>query len=89
MVSAALNGDLDHVNVQPHPIFKVLVPDAVPGVSVELLNPRTLWSNPVAYDEQARELVRQFVENFKQFSHAHPNIHCCRTKLCIMVEPQS
>ena len=72
MVSTALNGDLEGVNYTPHPIFKVLVPDAVPGVPSEILNPKNVWDDPTAYDQQAQELARQFVENFKQFTAVRP-----------------
>lgn len=67
MVSAALNGELDTVNYVPHPIFKVLVPDAVPGVPSEVLNPHRTWDDLNAYNAQAQELARRFMQNFAQF----------------------
>ena len=69
MITAALNGDLDKVNYKPHPIFKVLVPETVPGVPTEVLDPRNTWDDPEAYDQQAQELAVRFVENFEQFAH--------------------
>ncbi len=33
MVSAAVSGDLDQVKFNPHPVFKVLIPATIPGVS--------------------------------------------------------
>ncbi|NKB18278.1 MAG: phosphoenolpyruvate carboxykinase (ATP) [Pseudanabaena sp. CRU_2_10] len=74
MVSAALNGDLERVNYKPHPIFKIAMPESVPGVPGEMLDPRNAWDDPEAYDEQARELARQFAENFKQFNAARQEI---------------
>ena len=74
MVSAALNGELERVGYQPHPIFKVLVPETVPGVPSKILNPQNTWDDPVAYEEQAIELARRFVENFKQFPEARREI---------------
>jgi phosphoenolpyruvate carboxykinase (ATP) len=74
MVSAALNGSLDEVAYTPHPIFKVLVPDRVPDVPPEILNPRHAWDDPVAYDQQAKDLAHQFRENFQQFTAARPEI---------------
>jgi phosphoenolpyruvate carboxykinase (ATP) len=32
-----------------------------------LLDPRQTWADPVAYDEQAVELVGMFVKNFEQY----------------------
>lgn len=74
MVSAALNGDLDNVKYTPHPVFQILVPERVPGVPTEILNPRNAWEDAEACDQQAQELARQFVENFKQFGSVRPEI---------------
>ncbi|MGK7874807.1 MAG: phosphoenolpyruvate carboxykinase (ATP) [Xenococcaceae cyanobacterium] len=74
MVAAALNGNLDRVSYKPHPIFKVLVPETVPGVPREILDPRKTWDDPEAYDQQAQELASRFVENFKQFTTARREI---------------
>ena len=40
MVSAALNGELEKATFTPHPIFKVLVPDAVTGIPAAILDPK-------------------------------------------------
>jgi phosphoenolpyruvate carboxykinase (ATP) len=74
MVSAALNGDLDQVNCKPHPIFKVLVPEKISGIPAKILDPRKTWEDGGAYDQQAQELARRFVENFKQFTGASREI---------------
>lgn len=74
LVSAALNGNLERVKFTPHPVFKVLMPTAVPGVPKDILNPPQTWDDPDAYDQQARELATQFVENFRQFKTARPEI---------------
>jgi len=74
MVSAALNRELEAVNFHPHPIFKVLIPDTVPGVLSELLDPKRMWQDGVAYDQQAKALARQFAQNFQQFSNVRPEI---------------
>ena len=67
MITAALEGKLDDVEYAAHPVFGVMVPQAVPGVPSEVLNPKDTWSDPVAYDAQASKLAAAFVENFKQF----------------------
>lgn len=68
MVSAALSGELNHARFHPHPIFKVLVPEAVPGVDSDILDPQNTWSDPIAYEQQAQALAKKFVKNFRQFS---------------------
>lgn len=67
MVSAALNGELNNVSFHPHPIFKILVPDTIPGVESDILDPEKTWSDPAAYEQQAKVLAKRFVENFKKF----------------------
>ncbi|MDQ3778574.1 MAG: phosphoenolpyruvate carboxykinase (ATP), partial [Actinomycetota bacterium] len=44
------------------------VPVSVPGVVSSLLDPRSTWSDPDAYDRKARELARLFRDNFQQFA---------------------
>ncbi|WP_432812365.1 phosphoenolpyruvate carboxykinase (ATP) [Pantanalinema sp. GBBB05] len=84
MVSAALNGDLDQVPYTPHPIFKVLVPETVPGVPASVLDPRQTWADPVAYDHQAQQLAQQFVRNFEQFTDAAPEIAAAGPEITIV-----
>ncbi len=67
MVAAALSGELNHVAFHHHPIFKILVPESVPGVDSKILDPQKTWSDPLAYEEQAIALAKRFVENFKRF----------------------
>lgn len=67
MITAALEGKLDEVELKTHQIFGVQVPQTCPSVPAEVLNPRSTWSDPSAYDKQAHELALAFVKNFKQF----------------------
>jgi phosphoenolpyruvate carboxykinase (ATP) len=68
MVRAALAGELDHVPTTRDGFFGLDVPTTVPGVAPELMNPRATWSDPEAYDAQARKLAAMFVKNFEQFA---------------------
>ena len=67
MLSAALDGRLDEAEYRVDPIFGVEVPVEVPGVDAKLLDPRSTWSDPEAYDRKARELARMFRDNFAKF----------------------
>lgn len=68
MITAALTGQLDEVEYQPHSVFGVSVPLAVPGVPTELLDPRRTWASPTAYDQAAQALAAKFVANFKKYA---------------------
>lgn len=67
MIAAALAGQLDQVRYRRDESFNVDVPATCPGVPDAVLDPRSTWPNPQAYDEQARKLARMFVDNFKAF----------------------
>jgi phosphoenolpyruvate carboxykinase (ATP) len=67
MIRAALTGGLDGVGFEVDPFFNLEVPRTCPDVPSEVLNPRSTWSDPAAYDAQARKLAQMFVENFKKF----------------------
>jgi phosphoenolpyruvate carboxykinase (ATP) len=43
------------------------VPLDVEGIPPHLLDPRRTWSDKLAYDTQARQLVAMFAENFRKF----------------------
>jgi phosphoenolpyruvate carboxykinase (ATP) len=70
MISAALSGELERVAFHHHPIFKILVPESVPGVDRDILDPEKTWSDRAAYEQQAKALAKRFGENFKQFHQA-------------------
>ena len=67
LLSAALDGSLNHVEFRKDENFGFDVPVAVPGVETSILNPRGTWADPDAYDAQARKLVGMFVANFEKF----------------------
>jgi phosphoenolpyruvate carboxykinase (ATP) len=68
LLSAALSGDLTDVEYRTDPVFGFDVPVAVPGVDAKLLDPRSTWADPEAYDAKATQLAAMFRENFAKFS---------------------
>ena len=73
MVRAALSGALDDIPTITDPIFRVEIPTSCPGVPADVLQPRTTWSDPEAYDRQAAALARMFAENFVAFADGVPD----------------
>ncbi|UCG33286.1 MAG: phosphoenolpyruvate carboxykinase [Phycisphaerales bacterium] len=67
LLNAALSGALAGVKMETDPLFGFQVPQEASGVPTEVLNPRGTWSDPAAYDQQARKLAGMFRENFGQF----------------------
>ncbi|MFN4083685.1 MAG: phosphoenolpyruvate carboxykinase (ATP) [Bacteroidia bacterium] len=68
MITAALNGDLNNVAYELHPVFGYQMPKSCPNVPEELLNPRNTWDDKAAYDMQANKLANMFVKNFEQYA---------------------
>ena len=46
----------------------------MPSVDPSLLDPRSTWGEPAAYDAKARALARMFHENFKKFEDVEPEV---------------
>jgi phosphoenolpyruvate carboxykinase (ATP) len=67
MVRAAIAGKLYGVETHPDPVFGLNVPESVPGVPDEILDPSETWDDREAYEEQARKLASLFKDNFSKF----------------------
>ena len=68
MITAALNGKLDDVSYENHPIFGLAMPTTCENVPTELLNPKNTWTDQSAYDIKANELAEAFVKNFEKYA---------------------
>jgi phosphoenolpyruvate carboxykinase (ATP) len=71
---AALSGRLDDVRYRTDPVFGFEVPVAVPGVDSSLLDPRSTWHDPAAYDAKASELAAMFHANFSAFENVDADV---------------
>ncbi len=65
LLAAVLSGELDEAEYRVDPVFGFEVPIAVPGVEPALLEPRSTWADPGAYDAKAAVLATMFRENFE------------------------
>lgn len=68
MITAALEGKLDNVDYETHPVFGVAMPVSCEGVPSEVLNPRNTWADKEAYDEKAKFLAGLFLKNFEKYA---------------------
>lgn len=68
MITAALNGELDKVAYESHPVFGLQMPTTCPEVPSEILNPRNTWADKNAYDAKSNDLAAKFVKNFEQYA---------------------
>jgi phosphoenolpyruvate carboxykinase (ATP) len=68
MITAALEGALDNMEYEVHPVFGMKMPLSCPGVPSEILNPRNTWADKAAYDTMAKNLAGQFIKNFEKYA---------------------
>jgi phosphoenolpyruvate carboxykinase (ATP) len=74
MLEAALSGQLEGVETETHPVFRVRVPTSCPGVPADFLDARGMWADEAAYDRAARDLSGRFNENFKKFERVDSEV---------------
>ena len=67
LLSSALDGGLNRIEMSHDNIFGLEVPVQCPGIPNEILNPRGTWADKSAYDDTARDLIGRFHDNFAQF----------------------
>ena len=67
IVRAIVEGRLEAVGTHRDPVFGLNIPDAVPQVPAEILDPRGSWPKPEDYDRQALKLKDMFEEYHRTF----------------------
>jgi phosphoenolpyruvate carboxykinase (ATP) len=73
MITAALEGKLNMIEYDQHPVFGMMIPTECPGVPAEILNPRNTWADKNAYDEKAKYLAGLFIKNFEKYKDGVSN----------------
>lgn len=74
IVAAILDRRLEKVTRARHALFGLEMPTECPGVPKEVLEPRTAWKDPAAYDLKARHLVGLFNEHFAEYESLVPEL---------------
>lgn len=67
IIEAIHSGQLAPQSVRRDAIFGLDIPNACPSIPSHMLNPRSAWASPEAYDKTARNLANLFRQNFKKF----------------------
>ncbi len=70
LLAAVLNGSLRNARYVQDPFFGLMLPQDVPGIPNEVLDPRQAWPDRAAYDRAAQDLVGRFERNFETFQGA-------------------
>ena len=72
IIDAIHSGSLDNVKTHPSPLFNLGIPDTVPGVQTDILDPEKTWSNKEEFKKTLTKLAASFVENFHKFEDKTP-----------------
>lgn len=67
MISSILEGELEKVDYEQHPIFGLYMPKYCKGVPTEMLDPMNTWLQKGAYVSKAIQLAHSFHLNFDKF----------------------
>jgi phosphoenolpyruvate carboxykinase (ATP) len=68
MLTSILEGKLDNVEFEQHPIFGLNMPKECENVPSEILNPMNSWEDKSAYVTKAIHLAHSFHLNFEKFA---------------------
>jgi len=67
MISSILNGELEKVDYEQHPIFGLYMPKYCHDVPTEMLDPMNTWLQKGAYISKSIQLAHSFHLNFDKF----------------------
>ena len=68
MITAILEGELNNVELEQHPIFGLYMPKYCPNVPTEMLDPMNTWLQKGGYISKAIQLAHSFHLNFEKFA---------------------
>jgi len=68
IIDAILDGSINEAEFEELPYFHLLIPKTLKGVNSKILNQKSTWPNPNAWDDAARQLAQRFIDNFKNFT---------------------
>ncbi len=69
IIDAILDGSIEETEFVESNVFGFQVPQSIPNVDSEILNPKNTWTDKDAYDKNAEKLAVKFYENFKKFTN--------------------
>jgi phosphoenolpyruvate carboxykinase (ATP) len=82
MITAAMNGELNDVAYEAHPVFGFHMPTTCPNVPNDILIPANTWTDKDEYMKKAFDLAGMFVKNFEKYaSQANEEILAAAPKL--------
>jgi len=70
IITAILNNELKDADFIEEPVFGIQIPSAIAGVSSDVLNPASAWSDMQKYSETIAKLAGMFVNNYNKYKES-------------------
>ena len=71
LVNAILETGLESTSFSKLPYFELWIPNEIPGLDSNLLDPRKSHSHIEVWNDRARDLAALFIKNFTRFADTH------------------
>jgi len=68
IIDMILNGEVDKASTHVIPYFNLEVPESLPCVTADILDPRHTYEDVAEWEEKALKLAKLFINNFEQFT---------------------
>ncbi|MCK5702968.1 MAG: phosphoenolpyruvate carboxykinase (ATP), partial [Cyclobacteriaceae bacterium] len=68
IITAILDGSIDHAPTKNIPVFNLEAPTELHGVDSAILDPRDTYADPKEWDDKATDLAGRFIKNFEKYT---------------------
>ncbi|WP_077340045.1 phosphoenolpyruvate carboxykinase (ATP) [Pseudocolwellia agarivorans] len=68
IIDSILDGSIDKAETSIVPLFNLEIPNALPGVNEEILDPRNTYDFINQWNDKAQDLATKFINNFEKFT---------------------
>lgn len=68
IIDAIMDGSIDAAETQQLPYFDLAVPQSLPGIDPNILNPMDTYEDSADWDARARKLAEMFIKHFEQMT---------------------
>ena len=68
IIDAILDGSINEANFSSFKVFNFEIPENLPNVPTDILNPENTWEDKIKYNETLTKLGSEFATNFKKFT---------------------
>lgn len=69
IIDAIINSDIDTAPTKTIPFLNLTIPTVLPGVTDDILDPRTTYKNPIEWEQRATDLASRYIKNFEQYTN--------------------